>query len=268
MVTVLSIAGSDSGGGAGIQADIKTLTMNGVFATCAITALTAQNASGVFDVSEVAPQFLQEQIDAVTQDLPPGAVKVGMVSSKELIQTIAERLRGFGAKNVVIDPVMVASSGKRLLKEDALCAFSQELLPLADLLTPNLPEAEILAECEICSDEDTERAAEVLVKRYGCAVLIKGGHRSGGADDFLFADGKGTWLRGERLGREDVHGTGCTLSAAIAANLAKGYPLYDSVLRAKRYLFGAIANSFSSRGGKLLNHCFDFKGEYASVNTI
>lgn len=265
MKAVLSIAGSDSGGGAGIQADIKTMTMNGVFAMSAITALTAQNTMGVLDVSEVTPHFLREQIDAVFEDLPPGAVKVGMVSSKGLIETIAERLSFFQAQNIVVDPVMVSSSGTRLLKEDALTALEEKLFPIADLLTPNLPEAEILAGQCIESPADMERAAKKIAENFGSAVLVKGGHRVGDANDCLFFGGVVEWIPGVRIGNRDAHGTGCTLSAAIAANLAKGYPLPESVKRAKRYLSGALASGLKlGKGSLLLNHLFDLKSEFAN----
>lgn len=264
MRTVLSIAGSDSGGGAGVQADVKTLTMHGVYATCAITALTAQNTMGVYDVFEVTPRFLREQIDAVFEDIPPGAVKIGMVSAKELIETIAERLRHYGAENVVVDPVTVSTSGTSLLKPDALISLREELLPLATLATPNIPEAEILAETIISSPGDMECAAEKIANRFGCAVLVKGGHGNGDPNDFLYDAGKGEWFFGERIQTENTHGTGCTLSSAIAANLAKGYPLAQAVERAKDYLSGALrAGLCLGKGCGPLHHMFDLKSKYA-----
>lgn len=210
MKTALTIAGSDSSGGAGIQADIKTMTANGVFATCAVTALTAQNTTGVTDILESTPHFLAEQLDAVFTDIVPDAVKIGMVSSAELIAVIAEKLRQYGAERVVMDPVMVATSGAKLLRDDAIQALTSQLLPLATVLTPNIPEAEILSGLTI-----TDAA-------------------------------------------------GCTLSSAIAANLAKGYDLDQSVERAKAYISGALAAMLDlGHGSGPMNHMFDLKGGFA-----
>ena len=223
MKTALSIAGSDSSGGAGIQADLKTMTMNGVYAMSAITALTAQNTTGVSAILDVTPHFLQQQIDAVFTDIPPDAVKIGMVSSAPLIQTIARCLRTYQAANIVVDPVMVATSGARLLDEDAVETLTQTLLPLADLLTPNLPEAEVLSGCSIQTEADMVTAARRISQTYHCAVLCKGGHSVNDANDLLYADGTLQWFRGRRIANSNTHGTGCTLSSAIAANLAKGF---------------------------------------------
>ena len=233
MKTALTIAGSDSSGGAGIQADIKTMTANGVFATCAVTALTAQNTTGVTDILESTPHFLAEQLDAVFTDIVPDAVKIGMVSSAELIAVIAEKLRQYGAERVVVDPVMVATSGAKLLRDDAIQALTSQLLPLATVLTPNIPEAEILSGLTITDAAGMEAAARTISQRYGCAVLCKGGHQINDADDLLWRDGSGKWFRGKRIHNPNTHGTGCTLSSAIASNLAKGYDLDTSVERAK-----------------------------------
>ena len=229
MKTALSIAGSDSSGGAGIQADLKTMTMNGVYAMSAITALTAQNTTGVSAILDVTPHFLQQQIDAVFTDIPPDAVKIGMVSSAPLIQTIARCLRTYQAANIVVDPVMVATSGARLLDEDAVETLTQTLLPLADLLTPNLPEAEVLSGCSIQTEADMVTAARRISQTYHCAVLCKGGHSVNDANDLLYADGTLQWFRGRRIANSNTHGTGCTLSSAIAANLAKGFSLPQAV---------------------------------------
>ena len=241
MNTALTIAGSDSCGGAGIQADIKTMTMNGVYAMSAITALTAQNTTGVFGIQEVTPEFLEKQIEAVVSDIRPDAVKTGMVSSADLIRTIAAQIKKHGLKNVVVDPVMVATSGARLISEDAISVLEKELFPLATVITPNIPEAEIISGQKITDRDGMESAAKKINSAYGCAVLVKGGHSVSDADDYLFADGAGKWFRGKRIANSNTHGTGCTLSSAIAANLAQGQTLEESVRRAKAYISNALA---------------------------
>ena len=264
MKTALTIAGSDSSGGAGIQADIKTMTANGVFATCAVTALTAQNTTGVTDILESTPHFLAEQLDAVFTDIVPDAVKIGMVSSAELIAVIAEKLQQYGAERVVVDPVIVATSGAKLLRDDAIQALTSQLLPLATVLTPNIPEAEILSGLPITDAAGMEAAARTISQRYGCAVLCKGGHQINDADDLLWRSGCGKWFRGKRIANPNTHGTGCTLSSAIAANLAKGYDLDQSVERAKAYISGALAAMLDlGRGSGPMNHMFDLKGGFA-----
>ena len=241
MKTALSIAGSDSCGGAGIQADIKTMTMNGVYAMTAITALTAQNTTGVRAIQEATPAFLKEQLDAVFEDIFPDAVKIGMVSSSDLIRVIAERLRHYGAKNIVVDPVMVATSGSSLMKTDAVQTLIDELLPLSTVITPNIPEGEILSSEKIESKDDMERAAKRIGDTYGCAVLLKGGHRVNDANDLLYAGGEMQWFEGKRIDNPNTHGTGCTLSSAIACGLAQERPLPDAINQAKEYLTGALA---------------------------
>ena len=264
MRTVLSIAGSDSCGGAGIQADIKTMTMNGVYAMTAITALTAQNTTGVRQILEVSPQFLGDQLDAVFEDIPPDAVKIGMVSSEGLIRVISEHLRRFHARNVVVDPVMVSTAGSRLMQDEALSALTGELFPLAALVTPNIPEAEVLAGRSIQSTEDMESAAKQISKEFHCAVLLKGGHSVGDANDLLFAEGKQRWFEGKRIENPNTHGTGCTLSSAIAANLAKGYELAEAVKRSKEYISKALAAGLNlGRGSGPMNHAFDLQGYFA-----
>ena len=263
MKTALTIAGSDSSGGAGIQADIKTMTANGVFAMSAVTALTAQNTTGVTDIFETTPKFLAEQLDAVFTDIYPDAVKIGMVSSAELIATIAERLRFYKAKHIVVDPVMVATSGAKLLRDDAVAALTAELLPLAEVLTPNIPEAEILAGMTITDAASMEAAAKTISEKYGCAVLCKGGHQINDADDLLWRGGTGKWFRGKRIANPNTHGTGCTLSSAIASNLAKGYDLDTSVERAKAYISGALAAMLDlGKGSGPMDHMFELKGEF------
>ena len=263
MRTALSIAGSDSSGGAGIQADIKTMSANGVYAMTAVTALTAQNTTGVTDILDSTPAFLSAQLDAVFTDIFPDAVKIGMVSSAELISVIAQKLRQYGARHIVVDPVMVATSGSRLLREDAVEALKTELLPLAAVATPNIPEAEILADMPIRTPADMEAAARKISEQYGCAVLCKGGHDLNDANDLLWKDGAGYWFNGRRINNPNTHGTGCTLSSAIAANLAKGMALEDAVRRAKEYISGALAAMLDLGHGRgPMNHLFDLKSAY------
>ena len=263
METALSIAGSDSSGGAGIQADIKTMTMNGVYAMSAITALTAQNTTGVRAIQEVSPAFLKAQIDAVFEDIFPDAVKIGMVASSDLIKVIAERLRFYEPGNIVVDPVMVATSGSSLMRTDAVKTLCQELLPLAMVVTPNIPEAQILAEQEITDENDMLAAAKAIGDRYGCAVLLKGGHSVSDANDLLYVDDEFLWFYGKRIHNPNTHGTGCTLSSAIAANLAKGYGLEAAVERAKAYISGALAAMLDlGHGSGPMNHAFDLRSEY------
>lgn len=264
MKTALSIAGSDSSGGAGIQADLKAMTMNGVYAMSAVTALTAQNTTGVRAILEVTPTFLAQQIDAVFEDIPPDAVKIGMVSSAPLIAVIGARLRAWHAKNVVVDPVMVATSGARLMEEAAITTLKKELLPLADLLTPNIPEAEVLSGLAIRTEGDMEAAARAIGETYHCAVLCKGGHSVSDANDLLYDHGAFQWFRGKRIPTANTHGTGCTLSSAIAANLAKGYPLAVAVGRAKEYLTGALSAMLDlGKGSGPMNHAWNLRGEFA-----
>ncbi len=261
--TALTIAGSDSGGGAGIQADIKTMTVNGVFATSAITALTAQNTTGVSDIFNSTPDFLAHQLDAVFEDIYPDAVKIGMVSVAGLILVIADKLSEYQARNIVLDPVMVATSGARLISEDAVQVLKDKLLPLALLCTPNIPEAEILSGMEIHCPSDMETAAQLIYNKYGCAVLLKGGHDLNDANDLLCSDAGFTWFRGQRIDNPNTHGTGCTLSSAIAANLAKGYTLEDSVESAKRYISGALAAMLDLGKGKgPMDHAYAVEGKY------
>ena len=241
MNTALTIAGSDSSGGAGIQADIKTMTMNGVYAMSCITALTAQNTTGVTGIMEVAPDFLALQLEAVFTDIYPDAVKTGMVSSGELIRTIAEKLKEFDAKNIVVDPVMVATSGAKLISDDAIEVLESELLPLAAVITPNIPEAEVLSGMTIRNEEDMIGAAKAVYERYGCSVLCKGGHQINDANDLLYRSGGYVWFKGKRIDNPNTHGTGCTLSSAIASNLAKGQTLDEAVEQAKKYISGALA---------------------------
>jgi hydroxymethylpyrimidine/phosphomethylpyrimidine kinase len=255
MKAALTIAGSDSSGGAGIQADIKTMMANGVYAMSAITALTAQNTTGVAGIMEVAPDFLRLQLEAVFTDIYPDAVKVGMVSDAKLIEVIAGQLTHYRAKNIVVDPVMVATSGARLLKEDAVSVLKEKLLPLAVVITPNIPEAEILSGQKITGIEDMELAAEKIGREYGCSVLVKGGHAIHDANDFLWQKNRTAWFSSERIENPNTHGTGCTLSSAIASNLAKGSTLEAAVAKAKEYLTGALSAGLDlGKGSGPLHH--------------
>ena len=264
MKTALSIAGSDSSGGAGIQADIKTMTMNGVYAMSAITALTAQNTTGVRAIQESTPEFLQQQIDAVFEDIYPDAVKIGMVSSTGLIEVIADRLQFYQAKNIVVDPVMVATSGSSLMKTDAVQVLLDKLFPIATVVTPNIPEAEVISDFVVKNRDDMLTAAKKINAIYGCAVLLKGGHNINNANDLLFANGTYHWFEGKRINNPNTHGTGCTLSSAIAANLAKGFSLDESVYRAKEYISGALSAMLNlGKGSGPMNHAFDVQGKFA-----
>ena len=265
MRTALTIAGSDSSGGAGIQADIKTMTANGVFAMSAITALTAQNTTGVTGIMEVSPEFLEEQIDCIFTDIRPDAVKIGMVSSAGLITAIADRLKKYHAENIVVDPVMVATSGAKLISDDAVTTLKEKLLPIADILTPNIPETEVLSGMEVKTEEDMVSAARKISEQYQCAVLVKGGHQLNDANDLLYRNGECRWFYGKRIDNPNTHGTGCTLSSAIASNLAKGFPMDESVERAKEYISGALGAMLDlGRGSGPMNHAFDITGRFAA----
>ena len=265
MKTALTIAGSDSSGGAGIQADIKTMTMNGVYAMSAITALTAQNTTGVTGIFNVSPEFLGEQLDSVFTDIFPDAVKIGMVSSSDLIETIAAKLTQYEARNIVVDPVMVATSGAKLISDDAIATLREKLFPLAAVLTPNIPEAEVLSGMEIHSAEDMITAAKNISETWKCAVLCKGGHNLNDANDLLYRHGSYAWFNGRRIDNPNTHGTGCTLSSAIASNLAKGFDLDTSVRRAKDYISGALGAMLDlGHGSGPMQHNFNLTGDFAA----
>ena len=257
MNTALTIAGSDSSGGAGIQADIKTMTANGVYAMSAITALTAQNTTGVTGIMEVTPEFLSLQLEAIFTDIYPDAVKTGMVSSGELIKTISATLKKYYARNIVVDPVMVATSGAKLISDEAIEILKAELLPLATVITPNIPEAEVLSGMTIKNEEDMIKAAKAIYEKFNCNVLLKGGHQINDANDLLYRDGGYVWFKGKRIDNPNTHGTGCTLSSAIASNLAKGENLDDAVKHAKEYISGALAAMLDlGKGSGPLAHCY------------
>ena len=262
MKTALTIAGSDSSGGAGIQADIKTMTANGVYAMSAVTALTAQNTTGVYGIMEVTPEFLAQELDCIFTDIYPDAVKIGMLSSREIMKTVAAKLKQYGAAHIVLDPVMVSTSGSRLMKEDAARVMQEELFPLAEVITPNIPEAEVLTGMEIQDTGMMERAAKCLNESCRCAVLLKGGHRVSDADDLLCQNGVLTWIHGKRIENPNTHGTGCTLSSAIACNLAKGFALEEAVRNAKIYLSGALSAQLDlGKGSGPMNHAFAIDGK-------
>ena len=261
MKTALTIAGSDSSGGAGIQADLKTMTAHGVYGMSAITALTAQNTTGVCGILEVDKEFLVKQLDCILTDIFPDSVKTGMLSSSEIIRTAADKLKEYKARNIVVDPVMVATSGARLISEEAIGTLKEKLLGLADIITPNIPEAEVLSGIKISSKEDMIRAAEIIYKSFGCAVLCKGGHGVSDADDLLFDSEGYTWFLGKRINNPNTHGTGCTLSSAIASNLAGGCDMKTSVKYAKEYISKALESMLDlGRGCGPLNHMFAIQG--------
>ena len=269
MRTAVTIAGSDSSGGAGIQADIKTMMANGVYAMSAITALTAQNTTGVTSILNTTPEFLGQELDAIFTDIYPDAVKIGMVSESGLICTVTDKLRQYEAKNIVVDPVMVATSGARLISGAAVETLKKELFPLACILTPNIPETEVLTGMEVKTTEDMTEAAKRISETYHCAVLCKGGHQLNDANDLLYADGAYRWFNGKRINNPNTHGTGCTLSSAIASNLAKGFSLEESVERAKDYISGALAAMLDlGKGNGPVNHGFAIANAYTKEAEI
>lgn len=261
MKAVLSIAGSDSSGGAGIQADIKTIAAHGLFAETVITAVTAQNTMGVTGIQGIDPEMVSKQIDAVFDDIVPDAVKVGMSFSSKTVEAIAEGLRSHGAKRIVIDPVMVATTGARLIDEEAIDVVVTKLLPLAQVVTPNIPEAEIISGMRIESQDDMLAAGLRIAEACEGAVLIKGGHRLDDANDLLITEhGREVWLCHKRVETTSTHGTGCTLSSAIACNLALGFELQASVQKAKNYITGALLNDPGlGKGNGPLDHMWDYR---------
>ena len=258
MKSVLTIAGSDSSGGAGIQADIKTITAHKLFATSAITALTAQNTTGVFAIHDAPADFVAAELDAIFSDIPPAAVKIGMVSNPDIIRIIAHKLKEYKAVNIVVDPVMVSTSGSKLLADEAMTALTTLLLPLAAVITPNIPEAEVLTNITIKDSADMEDAAKILAGRLSGGILIKGGHQIETASDLLYFNGRAEWFHGKRINNPNTHGTGCTLSSAIACNLAMGHTLTESINNAKAYLTGALKSGLNlGKGSGPLNHMYD-----------
>ncbi len=255
MYKILTIAGSDSSGGAGIQADIKTITAHKMYAESAITALTAQNTTGVYSIFDTTPEFVMEQLDCIFTDIYPDAVKIGMVSNKDIIEAIAKKLIEYKAKNIVVDPVMVATSGSNLMKDGTVKTLIEKLIPLATVITPNIPEAQVLSGIEIKTTEDMVKAAGIISKLTDGAILIKGGHLSDTADDLLYRNGESIWYSAKKICNPNTHGTGCTLSSAIACNLAKGEDLADAVAHAKDYITDAISAMLDlGKGNGPLDH--------------
>lgn len=260
MKKVLTIAGSDCSGGAGIQADIKTITAHKMYAMSVITALTAQNTTGISGILEVSPDFVAQQLDMIFTDILPDAVKIGMVADSKVIQVIADKLKQYRIKNIVLDPVLISTSGRRLLKEEAQEVMLSELLPIADMITPNLSEAEFISGFAIKDHEDMKKAASELNKKFGKSVLVKGGHLNVSCDDLLYDGKESYWFEQPRFETNDTHGTGCTLSSAIACNLAEGRDIRQSVSMAKEYVTGAIQTALRiGHGNGPLNHCWNLK---------
>lgn len=283
MYTALTIAGSDSSGGAGIQADLKTMTAHGIYGTSAITALTAQNTTGVTDILDVTPDFLIKEIDSVFTDIYPDAVKIGMLSNENAMAVVAMKLVEYRAKNIVLDPVMVATSGSNLVDIDSVRFMINELFPLADIITPNIPEAEAVTGIVIENEEDMATAALMLYKNIKdrkeflagamrengaedymytreTAVLVKGGHSINDANDILVINGNVILIKGNKIDNPNTHGTGCTLSSAIASNLAKGLDIESSVRNAKKYISGALAAMLDlGHGSGPLNHMYEIE---------
>ena len=258
MKKVLTIAGSDSSGGAGIQADIKTITAHKLYAMSAITALTAQNTTGVYGVLDADADFVKNQIDCIFTDIRPDSVKIGMVSNSDIINAIADKLIEYKAENIVVDPVMVATSGSKLISDEAKDTLINRLLPLGTIITPNIPEAEVLSGRKIKSDEDMINAAKEISKNIDSAILIKGGHYDKNANDLLYDNGEIFWFKGERVDTNNTHGTGCTLSSAIACNLAMGYSKEESIKNAKDYITGALKAGLDlGKGSGPLNHMYN-----------
>lgn len=258
MKKVLTIAGSDCSGGAGIQADIKTIAVHKMYAMSAITALTAQNTTGVFGIMEATPEFVANQLDCIFTDIRPDAVKIGMVSSSKIIEVIADKLTEYKAENIVVDPVMVSTSGGKLLSDDAINTLITKLLPIATVITPNIPEAEVLCGFKIDGEDDMIKAAETISSNLSGAVLVKGGHRVNDATDLLYANGAYEWFRAERIDTTNTHGTGCTLSSAIACNLADGKSLSESIKNAKMYLVGALKAGLDlGKGSGPMDHTYN-----------
>lgn len=250
---VLTIAGSDCSGGAGIQADLKTMTAFGVYGMSVITAVTAQNTTGVYGIQKISGEMVASQLDAVFADIVPAAVKIGMLADGKTAGIVAEKLLQYGAENIVVDPVMLSTSGSRLLDREGVEILVSRIFPMARLITPNVPEAESLSGMEIRTGEDMEKAAAAL--SCGCGVLVKGGHLSGAADDLLYDKGGATWFSSPRIDNPNTHGTGCTLSSAIASGLAKGWDLEDSVRKGKTYINAALKAGLDlGKGNGPLDH--------------
>ncbi len=257
MKTVLTIAGSDCSGGAGIQADLKTMTVHGVYGMSCITALTAQNTTGVYAIEDVSPEFVEKQLDAIFKDIYPDAIKIGMVSNSKIITSIVRKLKEYNARNIVIDPVMLATSGDPLISNKAMDVLIHELMPLGAVVTPNIPEAEKLSGIIIDSEEKMIKAAKIISQNMTGNLLIKGGHFGENANDLLYTKDMCLWFTSERYNNKNTHGTGCTLSSAIASNLANNYSISESIKNSKSYISGAIKDNMNiGKGRGPLNHMY------------
>lgn len=257
MKKVLTIAGSDCSGGAGIQADLKTIAAHGLYGMSVITALTAQNTMGVTGIDNISKEFIEQQMDAVFEDIVPDGIKIGMVSNTDAIYAIAKKLREYNGKNIVVDPVMIATSGSKLLDTNAQKAIIRELFPLAIVITPNISEAEVIAGIKIETEEDMEKAAKIISGYNVKNILIKGGHLKDSANDLLYSKGNSIWFKSKRIDNDNTHGTGCTLSSSIACNLAEGFTIQESIKNAKEYITGAIADKLDlGKGHGPLNHMY------------
>lgn len=258
MNKILTIAGSDCSGGAGIQADLKTIAAHKMYGMSVITALTAQNTTGVYGIMDVTPEFVANQLDCIFTDIYPDAVKIGMVSNSAIIDVISEKLKQYRARNIVVDPVMVSTSGCKLLSDDAMEAFVHKLIPCGTIITPNIPEAEILCGFEIKNEKGMVRAAEQFAENYHGAILVKGGHLVNDAIDLLFENDTAHWYSSERIDTRNTHGTGCTLSTAISCNLAAGNSLDESIKYAKNYLVGALGAELDlGKGAGPMDHMYN-----------
>lgn len=256
MKKVLTIAGSDCSGGAGIQADIKTITAHKMYAMSAITALTAQNTTGVYGIHDIPAEFIAQQLDCIFTDIFPDSVKIGMVSNADIIKIISLKLSEYNAKNIVVDPVMVSTSGSKLLSDNAITALVENLIPLAKVITPNIPEAKCLSGIEIKTPDDMIKSAMKISAGMKCNVLVKGGHLEDCADDLLYENGNTFWFKSKKIDNPNTHGTGCTLSSAIACNLADGKSLHDSIGSAKAYITKALNAQLNlGKGSGPLYHC-------------
>ena len=255
MKKVLTIAGSDCSGGAGIQADIKTIIMHKMYAMSAITSMTAQNTMGVFSVVESSPEFLSAQLDAIFTDIFPDSIKIGMVPNENIINVILEKIKKYNAKNIVVDPVMVSTSGFKLISDNAIDYIKDYLLPIAKIITPNIYEAEIMCGFSIKNENDMINASKKISNKFDGAILIKGGHLKDSSDDLLYQNGKTTWFRSKKVNNPNTHGTGCTLSSSIACNLADNYSIEESVNRSKIYITNCLKSMLNiGKGSGPINH--------------
>lgn len=257
MKSCLSIAGSDSVGGAGIQADIKTMTALGVYGMTAIASLTAQNTTGVNSIIEVSRDFLADQLEMIINDIFPDAVKTGCISSPTLIMEVVQKIKKYKLKNIVVDPVIYSKSGVKLIKDKAIDIMKKELLSLSNLITPNILELEIISDTKIKNIDDIISASKKTYEKYGCAVLCKGGHGINDGEDFLYNENGIKWFKTKKIETNNLHGTGCTLSSGIASYLALGFTMEESIWKAKEFLTGCLENAVKlGKGFGPVNHCF------------